>query len=217
MLLCFTLLMLDAVLFCHRRPQPDRQVAFGDAESLALDVGQRADAAALAGDDGIGRLVEQHEHRLDLRAALLVLVAKSHQRVDVDQGEIAGACRDARNRVRRSAGDVGRDRKRFRAEQAAGGGHHERRCRGIDRTVERELDLERGPGLVRGQDIARHQARNCAQPGKGSQENPRANSQESAQARADGVGPDSTHRGYISTRWDKLPRGDDCFVTSPTA
>ena len=194
--------MLDAVLFGHRRPQPDRQVAFGDAEILAFDVGQRADAAALAGDDGIGRLVEQHEHRLDPGAALLVLVAKPHQRVDVDQREIAGACRDARNRIRRSAGDVGRDRQRFGAEQAAGGGHHERRGCGIDRTVERKLDLERGPGVIRGQDIARHQARNRTQPGKGSQENV----QESAQARADGVGPDSTHRGYISTRWDKLPR-----------
>jgi hypothetical protein len=87
---------------------------------LAFDVGQRVDAAALAGDDGIGRLVEQHEHRLDLRTALLVLVAKPHQRVDVDEGKIAGARRDARNRVRRSAGDVGRDRQRFGAEQATG-------------------------------------------------------------------------------------------------
>jgi hypothetical protein len=101
-----------------------------------IDVRQRADAAALAGDDGIGRLVEQHEHRVDPGAALLVLVAKPHQRVDVDEGEIAATCRDARNRVLRSAGDVGRDRQRFRAEQAACRGHHERRGCGVDRAIE---------------------------------------------------------------------------------
>ena len=202
MLLCFTLLILMPFRFATAGHSRIDRSPSATPRVLALDVSQRADAAALAGDDGIGRLVEQHEHRLDLRAALLVLVAKPHQRVDVDQRKIAGARRDARNRIRRSAGDVGRDRQRFRAEQAAGCGHHERGGCGIDRTVERKLDRERGPGLVRGQDIARHQARNRAQPGKGSQEN----AQESAQARADGVGPDSTHRDYISTRWDKLPR-----------
>ena len=44
--------------------------------------------------------------------------------------------------------------------------HHERRRRGIDRTVERELDRERRPGLVRGQYVARHQAHNRAQAGR---------------------------------------------------
>ena len=199
MLLCFTLLSL--MPFClatagHSRIDRSPSATPRVLPSMSVSA---LDAAALAGDDGVGRLVEQHEHRLDLRAALLVLVAKAHQRVDVDQRKIAGACRDARDRIRRSAGDIGRDRQAFRAEQAAGCGHHERRGCGIDRTVERKLDRERGPGFVRGQDIARHQARNRAQPGK-------AEVSESAQARADGVGPDSTHRDYISTRWDKLPR-----------
>ena len=198
--------MLDAVLVRHRRPQPDRQVAVGDAESFALDVSQRADAAAPAGDDGIGRLVGQHEHRLDLGAALLVLVAKPHQRVDVDQRKIAGARRDARNRILRSAGDVDRDRQRFRAEQAAGCGHHKRRGRGIDRTIERKLDRERRP-------VVRPRPGHCSpsspQLRTARQGKPRErskNPRESAQVRADGVGPDSTHRDYISTRWDKLPR-----------
>ena len=102
-------------------------------------------------------------------AALLVLVAKAHQRVDVDQREIAGAGGDARDGIRRSAGDIGRDRQGFRAEQAAGRRHHERRRRGIDRPVERKLDRERGPGFVGGKSVARPEARNSAQAGKRSQ------------------------------------------------
>jgi hypothetical protein len=70
---------LDVVLLGHRRPQPDRQIAFGNAQGLALDIRQCLNAAALAGDDGVGRFVEQHEDRLDPGAALLVLVAKAHQ------------------------------------------------------------------------------------------------------------------------------------------
>ena len=92
MLLCFTLRELDPVLPGYRRPQPDRQIAFGDAEVLAFEVRQRPDAAALAGDDGVGRLVEQHEDRLHRRGRLVV--ARTDQRVDVDEGEIA-RCRRA--------------------------------------------------------------------------------------------------------------------------
>ena len=151
MLLCLTLASLMPFCFAtaghsriDRSPSATPSVLPSISDS-ALD------AAALAGDDGVGRLVEQHEHRLDRRHALLVLVAKAHQRVDVDQREIAGAGRDARDGVRRSAGDIGRDRQAFGAEQAAGRGHHERRGGRIDRPVERELDRERRPRLVRGQ------------------------------------------------------------------
>ena len=209
MLLCFTLLMLDAVLLGHRRPQPDRQVAFGDAESLALDIGQRADAAALAGDDGIGRLVEQHEHRLDLRAALLVLVAKPHQRVDVDQRKIAGARRDARNRIRRSAGDVGRDRQRFRAEQAAGGGHHERRGCGIDRTIERKLDRSGGRGSSAARTLLAIKPAIAHSPAR---EAKRALRRERMALVLTARIEVTSARGGTSCR-----AGDDCFVTSPTA
>ena len=186
MLLCLTLASLDAVLLGHRRPQPDRKIALGDAEVLAFHVRQRLDAAALAGDDGVGRLVEQHEHRLDRRHALLVLVAKAHQRVDVDQREIAGAGRDARNGVRRSAGDIDRDRESLGAEQAVGRRHHERRVGRIDRPVERELDRERRPRFVRGKarprSEAHHSAKACKQ-GKHWEQ---------------GVGSACTHGAYVT-------------------
>jgi len=89
----------------QRRPEPDREVAFRDAEGLAFDIGERADAAVLAGDDGVGRLVEQHEYRFHRRRTRMI--AKADQYVDIDQRQIAGARDDPRNRVRRSAGDVG--------------------------------------------------------------------------------------------------------------
>jgi len=74
---------LDAVLLASAGPQPDRKVFFGDADGLAFDVRQHVNAAALAGNDGVGRLVEQHEHRLDRRR--IRLVAEADQFVDVDQ------------------------------------------------------------------------------------------------------------------------------------
>src|SRR5260370_4946118 len=42
-----------------------------------------------------------------------------------------------------------RDREPFRAEQAAGRRHHERGRASVDRTIERELDRDRLPDVVR--------------------------------------------------------------------
>ena len=95
----------------------ERQVALGDADRLALEVGKRADAAALARDDGIGRLVEQHEHRLDRRR--VGLVAEADQFVDVDERELARAGGDARDRLGRAVGEIGPHREPFGGEQAA--------------------------------------------------------------------------------------------------
>ena len=40
------------------------EIAFGDAERLALQVGDAVDAAAAAGDDRVAVFVVQDEHRL---------------------------------------------------------------------------------------------------------------------------------------------------------
>jgi len=108
---------LDSVLPRQRRPQPDRKVAVGDAERLPSTSEERVDGPAFTGNDGIGRLIEQHKHRLDGWCARRV--APADQFVDVDQREIAGIGGDARNRFRRSIGDIGRDRQTFRVEQSA--------------------------------------------------------------------------------------------------
>ena len=139
----------------------DRKVAFGDTERFAFDVGERVDASALAGNDGIGRFVEQHEHRLDRGRTRFV--AKADQRVDVGQREIAGAGADARNRVLGSAGNVGRDRETLGAKQAAGRGHHERSRGGIDRTIEGKLDGDRLPNVVRGPALSQREIRKTKQ------------------------------------------------------
>ena len=131
-------------------------------EGLARQVRQCADAPALAGDDGVGRPVEQNKHGLDGRVGL-VFVAVADQRVDVDQRKIAGACGDASDRIRRSAGDIGRHAKALGAEQAVHPGHHERRGHRVDRAVERELDRDRLPRLVRRLACAR---RTLRQPGR---------------------------------------------------
>ena len=67
----------------------------------------------------------------------------------------------------------------FRAEQAAGGGHHERRGRGIDRTVERKLDRERRPGFVRGRTWLAVKPAIAHSPAREASENARERSGES--------------------------------------
>ena len=164
MLLCLTLAILMPFCFATAGHSRIERSPSATPRVLAFDIRQRADAPALAGDDGVGRLVEQHEHRLDRRDALLVLVAKTHQRVDVDQREIAAAVGDALDSVRRSAGDIGRDREALGTEQAVDGGHHERCRNRIDRPIERELDRDRRPRFFRGQRLVRNQTRNSARP-----------------------------------------------------
>ena len=109
---------LDAVLPSQCRPQPNRQIAFGDAEGFALEIGEHVDAPAPARNDGVGRLVEQHEHRLDRRR--IGFAAKADQFVDVGQREIAAAIGYARYRIPRAAGDVDADREALGPKQSAG-------------------------------------------------------------------------------------------------
>ena len=76
MLLCFTLAILMPFCFATAGHSRIERSPSATPSVLALDIGQRADAAALAGDDGVGRLVEQHEHRLDRRPPCLSLSRK---------------------------------------------------------------------------------------------------------------------------------------------
>ena len=94
-------------------------------------------APALAGDDGVGRLVEQHEERLDRRRVRLV--AEADQFVEVDQRELASAAGDARDRSRGAADHFGRDGEPLGGEQAAARGEHEGRHAGVERMFERQL------------------------------------------------------------------------------
>ena len=104
------------------------------------------DAPALASDERVGRFVEQHEHRLDRRR--IGLVAKTDQLIDIDQREIAGIGGHARDRVRRSVGDIGTDGEPLRAEKAMVQRHHKRRYTCFERTVERKLDCDRLLGVI---------------------------------------------------------------------
>jgi hypothetical protein len=90
-------------------------------------------------------------------------VAEADQLVDVDQREIAGMSGDARNRVRRSAGDIGRDREALRAKQTAARRQHKGGCARIDRTIEGKLDCDRLPNFARRPALCRAEARKSQQ------------------------------------------------------
>ena len=154
---------LDPVLSRQCRPHPDREIAIGDANRLSLEVGERMDAPAFTGDERVGRFVEQHEDSLDRRR--IGLVAKTNQLIDIDQREIAGIGGHARDRVRRSVGDIGTDGEPLRAEQAMVQRHHKRGRACFERTVEGELDRDRLLGFLGRRSNAgqNHQARERGQ------------------------------------------------------
>jgi len=128
----------------QRRPEPDREIALGHSDRLALKVGEPMDAAALAGDDGVGRLVEQHEHGLDRLAARAVAIAD--QLVDVGERHVALAGGHARDRIGRALGRRDRHGEALVAEQAATGCEHDGRHAAIERTIQRKHD---GDGALR--------------------------------------------------------------------
>ena len=114
-------------------------VGGGRAELLAFEVLRLGHAAALAADDREGRLVVDHEHRLDRRAR--IGVAELDQRVDVAEAHVVGAGRDAVDRLERARRGVDGDVEAFGLEVALVDGDHERRGRALELEVERELDL----------------------------------------------------------------------------
>ncbi|MEY9632854.1 hypothetical protein ABIF66_001083 [Bradyrhizobium japonicum] len=134
----FHLRRVDAVLLRQRRPQPHRQITVGDADGLAVEVGQQVNAAAPARDDRVRRAIEQHEHGFDRRG--IVLVAKADQLVDVDERELAVALGDARKRVHRSGCALEGHVETLGAEIAVLRREEERRHARIDGTIECEVD-----------------------------------------------------------------------------
>src|SRR5436853_424021 len=83
--------------------------SIGDAERLALQVGDAVDAAAAAGDDGVAVFVVQDEDRLDRSTVGAIAIAD--QLVEIGHRDVAVALGDPRQRLGGAVRRRGRDLK----------------------------------------------------------------------------------------------------------
>ena len=134
------------------------EVALGDAERLALQIGHAVDAAAAPRDDRVAVVVVQDEHRLQRCGAV---VAVADQVVEVDQRDVAVALGEAREGLARGGDRVGRDFEVLGTIEPAARGERERDGGAVDPTVERETDDRRGMRGRREGAEMRKQAEGC--------------------------------------------------------
>ena len=104
----------------EQRPFREGRVGRRRAELAILEILRPGDAATLAADDGVGRPVVEHEHRLDRRRRILIV--EPDQRIDVAEDDVT-ARRKAVDRVERPRPGVDRHVQPLVVVIALVGGH----------------------------------------------------------------------------------------------
>ena len=129
---------VDVVELGEQRPLRKRSAHKRRTDLLVLELLGFGDAAALARNDGVRRLVVDHEYCFDRRRWMLVAILD--ERVDIGKGHLMAAVCDAGDRFERRGGIVDGQVQPLVLEITPVLGEKEQRFRSFQAPVEREFD-----------------------------------------------------------------------------